>query len=257
MASIDAIILAGGRAGEEMACRTGTPVRALFPYEGKPFVQWVYEALRGSGIVGRIAVIGPPELADVPGARDADVLVEEAESIDANLFGALERLKPEGRVLITACDNPLLTTAAFDDFIARAPADAAVAYPILRHQEFLARFTDAANVAITLRDGRFIGGCCVLIQSRSIPRLQQAVRSVLAARKSKWAMVRLLGGWFALQFRFGWATCGRVEQRMTDITGLPICFVRDCDPVFPIDIDDPEDWDYLLRWSASAVKPAL
>src|SRR5947209_5582576 len=109
MPKCDAIVLAGGRASEEMARKTGTPMRALFSYHDKPYVQWVYEALRASENVERIAIVGPDELGETPGVRDADLLVPESDSIESNLFGSLARLLPEGHVLITASDNPLLT----------------------------------------------------------------------------------------------------------------------------------------------------
>jgi molybdopterin-guanine dinucleotide biosynthesis protein A len=244
----DAVILAGGRATEEMVQRTGTPLRALFPYRGKPFVQWVYEALRASPHVERIAIIGPDAMRDVEGVSGADLVLAERESITANLFGAVEELRPRGRVLITACDNPLLSTAAFDDFLSRAPAEAAVAYPVLRHAAFLAGFPAAENVPIRLRDGLWIGGGCVLIQSEAVPDLRLAIERVLNARKSLAKMVRLLGPRFAARFVMKRVTAPEVEQRLTEIAKVPIRLVYDCDPVFPIDIDDPEDWDYLQQW---------
>src|SRR5437899_2384095 len=137
---IDAVILAGGRASDEMAARTGTYLRALFPFKGKPFIQWVYEGLRANERVGRIAVIGPPELAETPGVMDSDLVLAERENVTANLFAALDALSPSGKVLITPSDNPLLDAAVFEDFLSRAPTDATVAYPILPHSAFLQRF---------------------------------------------------------------------------------------------------------------------
>jgi molybdopterin-guanine dinucleotide biosynthesis protein A len=244
----DAVILAGGRASEEMAQRTGTPLRALFPYEGKPFVQWVYEALRATKHVERVALIGPKELRDVEGIAGADLILPERETITSNLFGAVEELNPRGRVLITASDNPLLSTAAFDDFLSRAPAEAAVAYPVLRHSAFVAQFQQAKNIPVRLRDGVWIGGGCVLIQSEAVPELRFAIERVLNARKSLPKMVKLLGTRFAVRFVLKQVTAQEVEQRLTAIAQVPIRLVYECDPVFPIDIDDPEDWDYLLQW---------
>ncbi len=248
-APFDAVILAGGRASDELARRTGTPLRALFPYKGKPFIQWVYEAVRGCRLVGRIAVVGPDELRDVPCVCEADLLVPEAESIEANLFGAIARLLPEHRILVTASDNPLLTTDAFDNLLQRCPENAAVCYPILRHQEFLRKFPRATNTAVQLKDGSWIGGGCAVIHSRSVPRLQHAIQAVLAARKDKARMIGLLGWQFALKFKMKRVTSQDVEQRLCEITGLPIRFIRDCSPLFPIDVDDPEDWIYLQRWT--------
>jgi molybdopterin-guanine dinucleotide biosynthesis protein A len=248
MGKIDAIILAGGLCSPEMSARTGTPVRALFGYQGKPFVTWVYEALRASSSIERIAVVGPEELSQTPGVCEADLLVPESETIESNLFGVLARMLPEGRILITACDNPLLTTEAFDDLISRSPENAAVCCPVLRHEAFLRHFPRAKNVGIQLRDGKFIGGGCAIIHSRSIPKLQRAILAVLAARKSKQEMIALLGWKFALRFTLKRVTTQEVEDRACAITGLPIRLIRDCSPLFPIDIDDPEDWDYLMCW---------
>ena len=232
-----------------MAARTGTALRALFPYQGKPFVQWVFEALRASDRIGRIAVIGPPDLAQTPGMAGVDLLLCERDTIVANLFAALEALEPKGRVLVTACDNPLLSTVVFDDFLARAPHEAAVAYPILRHHAFLERFPQAKNIPVVLRDGAWIGGDCIVLRSEAIPRLHQAIEAVLAARKSKARMFRLLGPRFAVRLALKRARVDEVERRASEIVGLPIRFVLHSDPAFAIDIDDPEDWDYLQGWS--------
>src|SRR5690349_21272685 len=95
----DAVILAGGLASPQMALRAGTTHRALFPYKDTTYIQWVYEAVRGSQFVDRIAVVGPEQHSEVPSVCEANLLGPEMESIDANLFGALARLLPEKRVL--------------------------------------------------------------------------------------------------------------------------------------------------------------
>jgi NDP-sugar pyrophosphorylase family protein len=253
MPSCDAVILAGGRASAEMTQRTGTPLRALFDYQGKPFVQWVYEALRASEQVERIAIIGPPELSQVEGLSGADLLLPERDTITANLFGAVEALNSHSRVLITASDTPLLSTAAFEDFLRRSPKDAAVAYPILPHASFLQRFPEAKNVPVKLRDGKWIGGGCILIKSEAVAPLKQAIENVLASRKSLPKMIRLIGPKFAVRFVLKRVSVPEVEETISRIAGLPIRFVHDADPVFPIDIDDPEDWDYLEQWAKQAM----
>jgi GTP:adenosylcobinamide-phosphate guanylyltransferase len=243
------VILAGGRAEDALAQRAGTPLRALFPYQGSTFIERVFQAVRASERVKRIAVIGPPELRRIPGLSAADLLLEERDSITANLFYALEALQPEGKALVTASDNPLLNTPAFDDFLRRAPAEAAVAYPILPHAKFLEEFPGASNVPISLRDGAWIGGGCILIEGRAVPHLRRVVEQVLASRKSKWKMARLLGPLFVVRFALRLLTVEQVEARAVQVSGLEFRFVRDCAPQFPIDIDDTTDWDYLQDWT--------
>ena len=243
----DAVILAGGVASAEMSALTGTPLRALFPFHGKPFVQWVFEALRDCPEVGRIAVIGPPELSDCPGLAAADFILPERESLTANLFAGVEALAPQQRVLITASDNPLLSTAAFQDFLSRVPPDAGLAYPYLPHARFLERFPHATNIAIRLRGGRYIGGDCVLIRSEAVEPLRTAITAMVDARKSLVKVLRLLGPAFVARFAARRVTPEDVEKRVSQITDVTFRLVPDCDPVFAIDIDDPEDWEYLLN----------
>src|SRR5207237_8668336 len=123
------------------------------------------------------------------------------------------------------------------------------AYPILRHEAFIRQFPRATNVSIKLRDGIWIGGGQAVIHSKSIPRLQHWIQRVLAARKDLKQMVSLLRVKFALQFTLKRISSQQVEDRICEITGLPIRFVRDASALFPIDIDDPADWDYLNRWT--------
>lgn len=248
---IDAVILAGGAASEEMALLTGTPIRALFPFRGKPFVQWVFEALRAVPQVERIAVVGPVEhLERVPHLAGNARLVPERDTMEANLFGAIAELLPHGRVLVAACDNPLLSSDAFQDFLERCPNEAGVCYPVMEHRAFLAHFPGATNVAVRLKDGAYIGGDCVLLQSGAIPKLEYAIRQVAAARKSLFRMVSLLGWGFVVRFALKRVTSSEVEERASQVAGVPVRFVRDCNPVFALDIDDPEDWRYLVRWDA-------
>jgi hypothetical protein len=231
-----------------MAALTGTAVRSLFPFRGKPFVQWVYEALRVVPAVHRIAIVGPESLSERAGLSAADLLVPERDSYTANLFAGIEALAPSGRVLVTASDNPLLSAAAFQDFLDRAPQDAGLVYPVLPHGRFLERFPHAKNVAIKLRDGRWIGGDCVLIHADAVEPLRTAIHSMADARKSLVKVVRLLGPGFALRFVTRRVTVPDVERRVTELTGVTFRTVPDCDPVFAIDIDDPVDWQYLLEW---------
>jgi len=247
---IDGLLLAGGRVGPEMAARTGTPVRALFPWRGRPFIDWAVQALAGCGLVGRIAVVGPPELRSTEAA--AHTLVSERDSIHANLRAGLEALAPAGRVLVAATDNPVLSAAAVADFLRRSPEDAGVAYPVLRHQTFVERFPGATNTPVRLRDSAWIGGACVLLRADSLSQIEETVRRVLDARKSLWRMVGLLGPVFAARFALRLAGSDEVERTASRIAGVAVRFVRDCDPAFAIDIDEPEDWEYLHRWAAAA-----
>jgi hypothetical protein len=209
-------------------------------------VVWVLEALRGCASVERIALVGPQELYDSAAARLADCLVPEREGIFENFCAGVEALPGASKMLVTASDNPLLTPQAFDDFLARCP-EADICYPISRGEVFRQAFPGSDNVLIPLREGKFIGGACVLFDARALPKLHQSISRVLAARKSYWKMVGLLGCSFTLRFLLRRATIAGIEQRVHALTGCTFRTVPDCDPVFSIDIDARGDLEFLLQ----------
>lgn len=247
--SVDALALAGGTFDDAMAAATGTRVRALAPFRSRPFLEWVLGALHDCPSVGHIAVVGPDVLRVGSWSERVHLWVAEREGIVENLLAGIDALSGERDVLITASDNPLLTAAAFEDFLTRAPKEAGVAYPYLPHSEFLRRFPGADNIPLRLRDGVWIGGCCLLVRARAIPAVGRVARAVLEARKSKWRMVRLLGPGFVLRFALHRASVADAEVRASAVLGEPVRFVPDCAPEFAIDIDEPADLEYLLRWA--------
>src|SRR5258708_36792537 len=62
------------------------------------------------------------------------------------------------------------------------------------------RFPPARNFAVTLRDGRWIGGDCVLIREDAIDPLRSAIVKMANARKSLRKVIRLLGPAFTVRF---------------------------------------------------------
>jgi molybdopterin-guanine dinucleotide biosynthesis protein A len=250
MIDVDAVVLAGGRAEPPLAAPAGTDLRALIPFDGKPFVVRVLEALRACERLRRIAVVGPERLRETAAVGLADLLVAEGAGVFENFVAGAAALGSDGKLLLTACDIPLLSARAFADFLGRAP-DVDIAYPILRGEAFRAAFPGSENVLIPLREGPVIGGPCVLLDARALPRLEPAIARVLAARMSYARMVALLGVGFTVRFLLRRVSVADVERRVTALTGCTFRAVPDCDPVFPIDIDEPRDLEFLLR-----VKPA-
>jgi len=89
---VDAILPAGGRITGVFAQETGTSVKALISPGGPTVLERTLDALRATGHVGRIVVVGPDEVASHPAACAADVVLPESISGPANIFGGLEWL---------------------------------------------------------------------------------------------------------------------------------------------------------------------
>jgi molybdopterin-guanine dinucleotide biosynthesis protein A len=247
---LDAVILAGGKLPDVLAHRSETTDRALLPHEDRPTIVRTYRAFRDSAHVGRIAIVGPDTLAQIPELQDADLLVPEADSMESNLFSAFARLLPEGRILISACDNPLLTTESLNDFIERTAPEAAACVPIIRHEWFLRKFPRGPWAPVPLKDGSWLPGNCAIIHSRSIPRLQRLLPEVFKRRSDMREVIALLGWKFAWQVKTKRVNLSDIQDRISDSIGLPIRLVKDCDPILAFDVDTVEQWDYLRRWAS-------
>ena len=105
-AGTDAIVLAGGTIRDpEFREAVGVDCRALVQILGKPMVVWVVQALKRSGHINRVVVLGRHELCgtELPGLADA-ILAEGVDEVD-NLFKGLDAL-PEVRQGRTRPERP-------------------------------------------------------------------------------------------------------------------------------------------------------
>jgi len=246
---MDAVILAGGALPDELARRSETTHRAFLTHEHRPTVLLTYEAVRASKHIARVAVVGPGELGQIAEIAGADMFMPESDSMESNLFTVFARLLPEGRILVSACDCPLITAGALDDFISRSAPEAAINVPIIRHELFQRKFPRAPGLPVQLKDGSWLPGNCAVINCRSIPKLQRLLPEIFHRRSDLRDIIAQLGWKFAWKVKMKRVSLVEVEEKICEVAGLPIRLIRDCDPVLAFDVDTLAQWDYLRRWS--------
>ncbi len=113
------VVLAAMKAGELRRIED-VPIAAMIRLKGRTLLDWTVEALRQTGIVSHITVIGPPILAEILSMRSVDRLVrpEQAEIatwVDSLNIGESSQLEGESTrdpFLIIACNAPLLSSRA-------------------------------------------------------------------------------------------------------------------------------------------------
>ena len=91
---MDAIVTAGGILAPDDPLRglTNVEKKALIPLGGRPMISWVLDALRGSGLVDHMAVVGlkPNEL----DYEDNQLyFVDPKGGLVDNIFAALDKLQ--------------------------------------------------------------------------------------------------------------------------------------------------------------------
>ncbi|MFQ5810542.1 MAG: NTP transferase domain-containing protein [Armatimonadota bacterium] len=217
----DAIILAGGTIrDEEFVKAVGVDRRPLIDILGKPMVQWVVEALRGSRHIGRVVVLGPPELQETSAGPLVDAVVDEgADEVD-NLYRGIDALRDAARIVMVASDLALLTPAALDDLIENAPPDADVVLPICEKGAIGPELADHEWVYIKTPDGSFTGASCFLLKPEPLLERREWIEEVFDARRSKWRLIRMWGFWFSLRALLHRVTLAQAEAHVSNVVRL-------------------------------------
>jgi len=261
---VDVVLPAGGRL-RELASETGTEVKALLPLAGTTLLARTVRALRATGRVGRIVVVGPPEVATQT-SLGADAVLPEGDSGAENALRGLAWLRgarrPSPRVLILATDLPFVTPEAVTHFLDACPPEAGLCVPVIERQEFTARFPRAALRTVKLRDGQWAIGCAFLVDPEAFARNEALVRRAFAARRSQWAMARLLGLGFILRFLFRQLTMPQIQDKCLQLLGCSGRAIRGCPPELGFDVDYPQDYHYAalrlrLRPAWTALVPPV
>ncbi len=185
---VTAVVLAGGRSKPDLLALTGVSNRALLQIEGETMLARVVRALRESAWVDRVYVVG-----DVTPPKGCDSLPDTGDFVE-NVLQATSLVADEQYLLYATADTPFLTSQAVADFVSRAlESGAEMCYPIIPLELCVQRFPNMPRTALSLREGTFTGGNLLLVRAGVVRRQAELLRRAFAARKSVWAMAKILG----------------------------------------------------------------
>lgn len=187
MTKTSAVVLAGGKATDEIRQLTGVTNRALLPIGDRTMLDYVVDALTGAQTVGDIVVVG-----DVPrSARYAQI--DDHGSLFDNLLAGLNAAG-EDHCLVSTSDIPFITADAVDDFVRAATSRAVdIAYPIVEMRSYQDRFGEMKRTTVKLREGIFTGGNMMLLRTEFVTRQPERIQQAYAARKDVLRLGTMLG----------------------------------------------------------------
>ena len=254
---IDAILPAGGRIEGNFATEAGVELKALIRFSESTILERTVAALRATGQVERIVVIGPEELRDVLKNSDIQALLPEGASGPDNIYRGLDWLGDHGgcahSVLVAATDLPFLSARSINEFLAACPVDADLCAPILRKDEFESFYPGLAGEYVRLREGLWTMGCTFLIKPKALLGSKAQIEGIFGARKSQFAMARLLGFLFLARFATKRLSLEHVQKRCEQILGCGGAGVLGCSPELAFDIDGLEEYRHALKlWNELA-----
>jgi molybdopterin-guanine dinucleotide biosynthesis protein A len=228
---MDAIIMAGGRAAPEdpLYAATGVTNKALLPIDGKPMIRYVAEALAGSSQVARFVVVGL-SAQECPELGLPTTFAPAQSNLLDNVvsgFKTLRRVNPEARLtILSTADIPLLSAEMVDWLIRTCTqTDHDAYYTVVERSVMEGRFPGAGRTYVPLRGGAYCGADIFMARTDLIHANQALFDKLLAARKSFWKQVQLLGPGLLLRFaarRLTLADAERLVSRNLNVRGRAI-----------------------------------
>lgn len=250
MRRMNAVVLGGGNVDERFE---GYPVgasKALIPLQGKPCVQHVLEALRGTPAVERIALVGPQEVLEHPAAALAEVKIAEAGGIVSKLAAAAEALGSDCKLLMVTCDIPLATGESFGEVIEACPEECAVFHPLVERSAAERGFPDHKWLFIKLDGREVVTTNVVIFDAEWLVRRRGLAEEVEKLRQHPVRFALRWGLGFLVRYELGALKLGYCEGLFSKLLGAP-CRGMVCGHTgLAMDLDRPEDVPMMERWLA-------
>ena len=246
MGKTNVLILAGGTLPEDLKqYSSGHDNRALLKIGEKYMVEYVAEALRGSGEVGRVMAVGMKEPLEKALGGKADEVMEARDTMLENIRLGLDYFQGAKQLLISTCDIPLITPEIVNRFLEacnKTPAD--VYYPVIEKKFNDEKYPATKRTYFKLRDGTYTGGNLVMLNPEVIRKNWSLLEQAIAARKSPFKLLSMIGFGFIIKYLFHRLTLADAERTVASIVGCRGRAVPVPDPEIGIDVD--KESDYVL-----------
>jgi GTP:adenosylcobinamide-phosphate guanylyltransferase len=238
-----AIALAGGRLERDFR-DAGYDVanKAYLPIGGVLMLERVLSALRGASSVAQIRCVTQPDAFDAAfGARGAalcDAVVPPGDGLIDSMLAGFAGLPNERLVLVVATDIPLVRSSDVDAFAARVrstPSD--VAYGFVRREPHEARYPGVRHTWVHLREGTFCGGGISAIRAGAVAGLANALRRIVAARKSPLRLAAIFSPGLLARYVFGRLSIADAERRADAIAGCRCRGIACDEPELAVNVD--------------------
>lgn len=246
---IDAIVLAGSPNNGPLREYSSVSNEALIPIGNRIMVDYVISALQNAQSIGRIVVVGPvAELEKYYGKQGELTFVPAGHTAVESFQNGLASLKPQGHVLVSTGDIPLLKPEAVESFIAKClPLEADIYYPIVSKEVNEKYYPGVKRTYVALKEGAFTGGNIFLVNPKIVPHCVAKGEELVQLRKSPIALSRQIGFFFVLKFLCRMLTLKETEARFSQLLRLKGKAVIMDYPEIGIDVDKPSDLELVRK----------
>lgn len=246
---VDVVILAGALNDGALKESSSEKYEALIEIAGRPMVEYVLEAVRGSAFGERVALIGPEKKLREKLSLHADAYVEGGDSLFHNIRLGATALDSQGPVLLITSDIPLITPEAIDDFVKKARSREGEVYYSLINQEACEKtFPGMERTYVKLQEGMYTGGNLGMVEADIIRNCSEEMSQFFTHRKSTLQLSRILGPNILLRFALGRLKLAQIEKRIKKTTGYNGVGVLSNHAEIAFDVDKPSDLELASRF---------
>ena len=238
------VVLAAGRGPDDpMAKAFAVAHKCTIAIAGKPMLQWVLEALRGTRISAPyIIVIDNAEAAETASSNARDIkILPAANSAPASALAAIREIN-QFPALITTGDHPLLTPAMINVMMeATEQSEADVLVGLATRETIQATYPETKRTYFNLGDVKVSGCNLFVVKTEAGLKLLQRWQHLEQNRKKPWKLVAAFGAKPILLYMTGQMTAKRAFGFVSQSLGIAV------QPVYlpfaeaAIDVDKPSD----------------
>lgn len=240
---LTAIILAGGKVKGQ-----NTP-KSLFKVGEKTLLQVTLDACEAAKRVDEVIVICPPQAAAyLDGYTKVKQRIESSEDLIERIYAAMQLTQADD-LLILPVDMPFITGTIIDGFIEECLAEPVEGYyPILAREILESKFPGTKRTYARLKEGVFTGGNIFLIKRKVLENNRDFIEELYEARKKPFKLARVAGISIFLKGMLRTLTVKEAEERISRLVNAPLRAVYTQYPEIGIDIDKPEDVEYVQNY---------
>lgn len=249
---MDAVILAGGinAPDDPLYELTRVEKKALIPLAGKPMIQWIVEAIAGSGLVEHIIIVGLDET-EVKFDNTPVYFVAATLDLIDNIVAGVDKVKQVNpaaqKFLLCMSDIPLITPEIVRGFVEECGSqEGDVYYAIVEEKTMEACFPDSKRTFVPFKGGRYSGGDIYLADITAPDKADlDLFRSLTNSRKNYLGQARLLGLRFIIRFLLRQATLEDALQRARKVLNFDARVVPTSFAELGMDLDKPHQYELI------------
>lgn len=248
---MDAVITAGGvfKPNDPLYTLTGVQKKALLPLVNRPMISWILDALRDSGLVDNMVIVGltPQEL-----AYDDNQLyfIESTGNLVDNVYAGLSKLQDVNpkvkKFLLFSSDIPLVTPKIVRGFVAECGSqEADIYYAVVKKETMEAQFPNSKRTYVPMKDGYFSGGDAFLLDVEAAAGNAALAKALTGSRKNYLQQAKAVGFGFIINILLRRLTAQEAGQHVAHKANIKGQVVITQYAELGMDVDKPHQYEMI------------